>query len=770
MDSTNPRTWSCPTCGDEDFFSYSAFMRHRRMCARSHAVHDDVEMTHEAFDSDSNEPGNDAVAFNDNQPPGGLHENDIEELLLEDDVNAGDVVVPVLQAHEQNIDDDEFSEDIALFVNDRATLRFRTKFMRWGLAGAGGETMHGAAGSYNAAQLVTLRFLQTLETGDPMSLLRQQGILSNARKMGGRALLMHPDIHKHWEFVENAHERLTQKRGRRSTCFPVPLEVQALLGPNPPVEIPFSCEDVMLTLIRLLVLNPFNDIDNIQLAYEESDYYDDYCTGERWKRVLEALLPGRYALFFTLFIDGLQQDKGGFVTAKGCVMTMANFRWYLRGASSSKAGICVFPDVDVPKGNRGKRCVVAFKKQLFHDCIAFMLLPAHEFNARGGVCLPLNSTCYHFERVVLLALITDAPEGRDLGGTIAACHHCFCPVQNMGDVEAATEPRTTVSMASAMDRLNAVIRARVHGTVGDARDEAKKMGLSLDLRNGFDTPIWAALGIFGPDELLDHIHGALPQGMLHGLHEGLVKYVIRAILHTVIASCVRRDVFKLTPLGYVRARGAKDVRDGNRKLALDYIDDALREFARSNARCSDLELNCIGIWKYFATGVAEGLVGESDKRLNGMFYWPMLRQIHVALASSNLLTKNEKIQLFGTCDLCYQVIEFVHNPVPKGNNGGQNFQDVATEFTRQLILCWIPFSASKCQSIKWHLILHWLWYLKQMGGFSDERTLEKELGILFKKPYKMTNHHADHNDQMAMRTSLKQVCLLPCTSCPVLKS
>jgi hypothetical protein len=44
-----------------------------------------------------------------------------------------------------------------------------------------------------------------------------------------------------------------------------------------------------------------------------------------------------------------------------------------------------------------------------------------------------------------------------------------------------------------------------------------------------------------------------------------------------------------------------------------------------------------------------------------------------------------------------------------------------------------------------------------MGGFSDERTLEKELGILFKKTYRMTNHHSDYNDQMASRTTLKQV-------------
>jgi hypothetical protein len=312
-------------------------------------------------------------------------------------------------------------------------------------------------------------------------------------------------------------------------------------------------------------------------------------------------------------------------------------------------------------------------------------------------------------------------------------------------------------MAAEMKRLKAIILARVYATVAAARKEAQQKGLSLDLKNGFDTPAWATIGIFGPDDLLDHIHGALPQGMLHGLHEGLVKYLIRALLETAIASCIRRDVFKLVPLGYEKPVKGKHVNEGNRKCALDYIDDALREFARSNARCSDVELTSIGKWLYFQLGVTEGLCGVKDKRLNGMFYWPMLRQIHVALAGSNLLTKIEKINLFGVCDLCYQVIELVHNPVPKGNNGAQNFQDVAKEFTRQLILAWKPHSKSNCESIKWHLILHWQWYLKQMGAFSDERTLEKELGILFKKPYKMTNHHEDYNDQMASRTTMKQV-------------
>jgi hypothetical protein len=732
-------------------------MSHRRYCVR-------VDGNDSAEESDGGDSAHGLAAGNENaviEYDDDIVNDDNHEEVIDADFDMGDGHDNV-EDDDVGIEDHNEDEDIALYVNDDADIRYRMKFMRWGLAGAGGETMNGRATSYNEAHLTTLRFLKALETGDPMSLARQQTLLTNARSMGGTALLMHPSIQAHWDFVEAAHEQLTQNRGRRVTEFAVPDAIQALMGPNPEKVIKFACEDVMLTIIRLLLLNPFNGEEHVQLHYEESPYYDDYCTGERWKRVMDSLQEGRLALFFTLFIDGLQQDKGGFVTAKGCVLTLANYRWYLRGASCSKGGLCVFPDVDIPKANRGKDVVKAWKKQLFHDCIAFLLLPAHEFNARGGVCLPLHQSMYHFERVVLLALITDAPEGRDLGGTIAACHHCFTNQQKFADVEAVTDPRNTVNMASEMKRLKDIILARVKNTVQNARDEAKKKGLSLDLKNGFDTPTWAALGIFGPDELVDHIHGALPQGMLHGLHEGLVKYCIRCLLETAIKSCIRRDVFKLTTLGYKVPKSGKHVKEGNRKCALDFIDDALREFARANARCSDVELTSIGKWMYFSSGVTDGLVGAKDKRLNGMFYWPMLRQIHVALADSNLLTKAEKISHFGVCDLCYQVIELVHNPVAKGNNGAQNFQDVAKEFTRQLIVIWKPHSNSNCESIKWHLILHWQWYLKQMGAFSDERTLEKELGILFKKPYKMTNHHGDYNDQMASRTTMKQVRKILC--------
>jgi hypothetical protein len=120
-------------------------------------------------------------------------------------------------------DNDEMevsSEDTELGDHEPAVLRYRTKFMRWGLAGAGGETMNGKASSYNLSEKVLLQFLQTLETGDPLSYARQQCILDNARRMGGQALLLPRDIHEHWYFVENAHERLHKVVGDVKLKFP----------------------------------------------------------------------------------------------------------------------------------------------------------------------------------------------------------------------------------------------------------------------------------------------------------------------------------------------------------------------------------------------------------------------------------------------------------------------------------------------------------------------------------------------------------------------
>jgi hypothetical protein len=650
--------------------------------------------------------------------------------------------------HDVPINEEGGSESASILLEEDFNFEYYMQFLRWGSSQN--------STSYSVPQLVSLRFLQALETGDSLSTARQQTLLNNARSMGGQAMMMPEGIRQHWDFVSQQHAIISEDRGLRCTHFNVPLEVQSLLGQNPPSKISFSCENIVLVVIRLLVLNPFNEKGNLQFHYEESLVYDDFCTGDRWKRVMDDLSAGKFALFFTLFIDSLIQDKGGFVSAKGCVLTLANYRWYLRGASCCKAGICTFPDVLVPKANAQKRIVTQWKKQLFHDCIAFMLLPVHEFNHRGGAFVQLNGDGYDIQRMILLALVTDAPEGRDLGGTISACHHCFCPKQEQGDVTASYPARTTGNMSQKSAHYRAVIAARKKGTVVIARQEAIKLGISVDLRNGFETPSWCKHVLFGPNPIYDHVHGALPQGMLHGLHEGTIKYSVKTIIMVAVASAIRRDVHKLCDGKWNSKSDKKDPRLGNRKYVLDYVDDTLRNFYLSNARCSDVELESVGLWDYFPKDVTEGLVGFKTKRLNGMCYWSMMRQVHLALCASEYLTRDEKIRVSGMCQLGYEVIEIVHNPVKKDGNDAEDFQVKVTEYVKQLIVLWKPFSKSNCESIKWHLVHHWLWYLRQMGTFSDERTLEKELGILFKKPYKLTNHRDDYNDQMANRTQQKQ--------------
>lgn len=733
------KKWFCPLCDYRAFTTNSVLQQHNQQHHNGTGIDDfhDVCISH--FSS-SDEASSSMVLF---------------------DSSIG--TSPDATMSPRSSSNGDGSERSSAYMEESRHYDYFMQFMQWNARNSGSSNpIHDTdAQQYSEPVLVSLRFLQALETGDSLSMSRQQTLLTNAISMGGTALLMNPDIRKHWDYVEAKHATISKARGLRRTSFDVPLEVQLLLGRNPPSKIPFACEDIVLVMMRLLLLNPYNKEENLQFSYEESSYYDDYCTGSRWKRVMDDLSKGKYALFFTLFIDSLIQDKGGFVSAKGCVLTMANYRWHLRGASCSKAGICTFPEVVVPKTNAGKRIVVQWKKQLFHDCIAFMLLPVHEFNARGGVMVSMHDTGYHFQRMILLALITDAPEARDLGGTISGCHHCFCPKHKQGDVTASYPSRTALNIAEKTAKYRSIIAARVKGTVQNARDEAKKEGINPELQNGFLNPGWCRHSIFGPNPLYDHVHGALPQGMLHGLHEGLIKYNVKAVIEVAVASAIRRDVHglkgKWTSISKKKdGSKKKDPRLGNRKFVLDYIDDALRNFHLENARCSDVELTCsIGKWEYFPNDVTEGLVGAKTKRLNGMCYWTMLRQVHLAVCASNYLTRDEKVQVSGMCQLGYEVTEIIHNPVKKDGNDAEDFQVMASEYVRQLIVLWKPFSKSNCESIKWHLVHHWLWYLRQMGAFSDERTLEKELGILFKKPYKLTNHREGYSDQMAIRTQQK---------------
>jgi hypothetical protein len=82
---------------------------------------------------------------------------------------------------------------------------------------------------------------------------------------------------------------------------------------------------------------------------EPSAYYDDYCTGERMRRIHNCLPPGTAALTGVLFFDEINQDKKGFATGEGVIIVGGFFRKDARESTYAKASIGTFPGVRFPK-------------------------------------------------------------------------------------------------------------------------------------------------------------------------------------------------------------------------------------------------------------------------------------------------------------------------------------------------------------------------------------------------------------------------------------
>ena len=165
--------WVCISCGAKHFRSFAAFMGHRRYCVQ--AIPLLVDEQGDSSDSEDADAANDIVEDDDEVEDDIIVEvEDVHDIVNDAHFEIVDSDDDVDNEAVDDIHDHNEDEDIALYINDGADMRYRMKFMRWGLAGAGGEDMNGKSSSYNEAQLTTLEFLKTLETGDPLSYARQQ--------------------------------------------------------------------------------------------------------------------------------------------------------------------------------------------------------------------------------------------------------------------------------------------------------------------------------------------------------------------------------------------------------------------------------------------------------------------------------------------------------------------------------------------------------------------------------------------------------------------
>jgi hypothetical protein len=96
----------------------------------------------------------------------------------------------------------------------------------------------------------------------------------------------------------------------------------------------------------MLHFNPLAaDWDNLAFEYEPSDEYDDFCNGDRMKRIQESLPKGSAQLNAVMYFDGIQQDATGFQSVDGGIIMGGFFRKAAREQNEAMRSICSFVEV-----------------------------------------------------------------------------------------------------------------------------------------------------------------------------------------------------------------------------------------------------------------------------------------------------------------------------------------------------------------------------------------------------------------------------------------
>jgi hypothetical protein len=92
---------------------------------------------------------------------------------------------------------------------------------------------------------------------------------------------------------------------------PIPNDVRAMLADPKQTHIGFSFECPITEMIRIAMLSQTcKSWDNVALSHEDNKgYLDDFCNGERYKRIAEDMSPGGAILGAVLATDGICLDK-----------------------------------------------------------------------------------------------------------------------------------------------------------------------------------------------------------------------------------------------------------------------------------------------------------------------------------------------------------------------------------------------------------------------------------------------------------------------------
>jgi hypothetical protein len=170
------------------------------------------------------------------------------------------------------------------------------------------------------AELQLVKFVQMAHGGYGVSRQFSEGMLEYCKASGGKNVHLPDSWRGCVDLTTSLIERLQGGRKTFTLDVPIPDNVRKLLADPAQTHIAFEFECPITEMIRIAMFSETCQcLDNVAFTYEENDgYLDDFCNGDRYKRIAADLRGGGAILGAILATDGICLDKCMFDSQEVC--------------------------------------------------------------------------------------------------------------------------------------------------------------------------------------------------------------------------------------------------------------------------------------------------------------------------------------------------------------------------------------------------------------------------------------------------------------------
>jgi hypothetical protein len=165
------------------------------------------------------------------------------------------------------------------------------------------------------------------------------------------------------------------------------------------------------------------------------------------------------------------------------------------------------------------------------------------------------------------------------------------------------------------------------------------------------------------------------------------------------------------------------------------LDVFVGQIAEQRNGNNNVELEGHNAFKFFPFGIAH--IIHKIRRVDGSWHIAMARQMHVFFCTVEYFSLENKMLIAKAYRMLYEVECGLRSPMRKMEV--HVFEYLKECLMDAIIAICLPYSKSKCNSIKYHSPYHWGDTRVQLGCSPNERSLEKKLAETQKRNYTFTN-------------------------------